>query len=234
MQDLVKAVEAMKNHSLKNSVNKIGLPRLGSGLDRLEWRVVKAAIEKTFEHSQVEILAFHLPPPTIKRSSLVIGDSQLRHAATEIRIGGVGTAVFPGIRMGEISKRLHYLKMQGERFNSIVIHAGTNNVIQAKSPWDIANDLKAVIEEGKTLFPSAYWAVSGVLHRRDVQDRFIQAVNQCTESACQEQGWRYVDPNCWIQDKDLAVDGLHLNRAGSRKLGMLLTKVANSLKNQGN
>jgi hypothetical protein len=36
----------------------------------------------------------------------------------------------------------------------------------------------------------------------------------------------FVDPNSWIDDRDFARDGLHLNGRGKRRLGQLYAKVS--------
>jgi hypothetical protein len=58
------------------------MPRIGCGLDQLEWRAVREAIEHVFLHSGVQIIVVELaatratsattaPPPTLSRSTRV-------------------------------------------------------------------------------------------------------------------------------------------------------------------
>jgi hypothetical protein len=90
--------------------------------------------------------------------------------------------------------------------------------------------MKKLVRDGKVLFPKAKWGVSGVMYRRDTDNRFIDAVNQCLKSACENDlRCRFVDPNTCMSDADLGKDGLHLNRSGSAKIGKLLSAMSISM-----
>lgn len=45
----------MKDMMVKESIEKLAMPRIGSGLDRLNWLTVKAMIERVFGDTDVEI-----------------------------------------------------------------------------------------------------------------------------------------------------------------------------------
>jgi len=38
-------------------------------------------------------------------------------------------------------------------------------------------------------------------------------------------GLTYIDPNSWVEDGDIARDGLHLNGRGKRRFGQLYARV---------
>ena len=46
--DLRKSLEAMKIHVVRRGVRSISLPRIGCGLDRLEWYIVKHILYEVF------------------------------------------------------------------------------------------------------------------------------------------------------------------------------------------
>lgn len=47
---------SMKNLIIKNNINKIAMPLIGCGLDRLEWDQVSQIIKDTFNDIDIEIL----------------------------------------------------------------------------------------------------------------------------------------------------------------------------------
>ena len=51
---------AMREHSILNNVNKISMPRIGSGLDKLDWKRVKELIEKVFKNTSM-IVTVYIP-----------------------------------------------------------------------------------------------------------------------------------------------------------------------------
>ena len=46
----------MRNHALSNNITKIAMPKIGCGLDKLNWGMVRAIIHELFEDTDIEIL----------------------------------------------------------------------------------------------------------------------------------------------------------------------------------
>ncbi|XP_037055476.1 ADP-ribose glycohydrolase OARD1 [Peromyscus leucopus] len=59
-ENLRKSLEAMKSHCLKNGVTDLSMPRIGCGLDRLQWENVSAIIEEVFEATDIKITVYTL------------------------------------------------------------------------------------------------------------------------------------------------------------------------------
>ncbi|XP_066991814.2 uncharacterized protein [Anabrus simplex] len=59
LDDLVSSVVEMKQHCVDNRVTKIAMPRIGCGLDRLEWSTVKNVLEDTFSDTDVHIIVYN-------------------------------------------------------------------------------------------------------------------------------------------------------------------------------
>ncbi|XP_042321403.1 ADP-ribose glycohydrolase OARD1 isoform X4 [Sceloporus undulatus] len=57
---LQKSLEAMKFHCVENGVTHISMPKIGCGLDRLDWRKVSAMLEEVFEGTGVYITVYTL------------------------------------------------------------------------------------------------------------------------------------------------------------------------------
>ncbi|KAF3697137.1 O-acetyl-ADP-ribose deacetylase 1 [Channa argus] len=55
------SLEDMKSHCVENGVTRMSMPRIGCGLDRLEWRVVSAILEQVFKHTRISITVYSLP-----------------------------------------------------------------------------------------------------------------------------------------------------------------------------
>ena len=56
LEDLEIALEEMKDYAIDMGVKKIAMPRIGCGLDRLEWTDVVELIEEVFGDTDLEIL----------------------------------------------------------------------------------------------------------------------------------------------------------------------------------
>lgn len=50
----------MKSHAVKNMVQKVAMPRIGCGLDGLQWNMVAPLIQDVFEDSDIEINVYYL------------------------------------------------------------------------------------------------------------------------------------------------------------------------------
>lgn len=60
LSDLRLSLIQMKNHALNHGVKMISMPRIGSGLDRLNWDQVKDTIIKVFNGSGIKIRVYYL------------------------------------------------------------------------------------------------------------------------------------------------------------------------------
>lgn len=58
---LRQSLEDMKRHCLSNGVNKVSMPRIGCGLDKLEWEQVSQILTEVFESSNISITVYSLP-----------------------------------------------------------------------------------------------------------------------------------------------------------------------------
>ncbi|XP_072336630.1 ADP-ribose glycohydrolase OARD1-like [Scyliorhinus torazame] len=61
---LQSSLEAMKRHCLNNGVTCISMPRIGCGLDKLNWSIVSARIQEVFKGTNIEITVYSLETPT--------------------------------------------------------------------------------------------------------------------------------------------------------------------------
>ena len=50
------ALEEMRDYAVQMGVTKIAMPKIGCGLDRLDWDDVSAMIQEVFEETDIEIL----------------------------------------------------------------------------------------------------------------------------------------------------------------------------------
>lgn len=57
-RDLFLSLNGMKSHMVKNNVNKLAIPRIGCGLDRLQWKKVRKLLHKVFGDVAVEIVVY--------------------------------------------------------------------------------------------------------------------------------------------------------------------------------
>ena len=60
LSDLKSSLIQMKKHALKHGVKIISMPRIGSGLDRLDWNQVKETIIDVFDKTGIKIRVFYI------------------------------------------------------------------------------------------------------------------------------------------------------------------------------
>jgi O-acetyl-ADP-ribose deacetylase (regulator of RNase III) len=58
-EDLVSSLEKMRTHCAEHKVTHLAMPRIGCGLDRLEWRDVKPKIEELFSGLDINITVYN-------------------------------------------------------------------------------------------------------------------------------------------------------------------------------
>jgi O-acetyl-ADP-ribose deacetylase (regulator of RNase III) len=58
MTDLKKSLVGMKNHAVRNGVKTISMPKIGSGLDKLNWDEVKQTIIDVFDGTGIKIRVY--------------------------------------------------------------------------------------------------------------------------------------------------------------------------------
>ena len=60
MNTLIQCLQEMKAHALKHGVKEIAMPRLGCGLDRLNWSLVKKELQRIFSGTEIRIVVCEL------------------------------------------------------------------------------------------------------------------------------------------------------------------------------
>ncbi|XP_062534331.1 ADP-ribose glycohydrolase OARD1-like isoform X1 [Armigeres subalbatus] len=61
--DLTNSLDAMRKHMVANGAKKLAIPRIGCGIDGLEWSKVKGILNSTFEQDKdVEVVVFNFVP----------------------------------------------------------------------------------------------------------------------------------------------------------------------------
>ena len=62
-ENLRHALIAMKDHANKHGVRKISMPKIGCGLDQLNWETVKNIVKSEFSGTDIQIFVFILIRP---------------------------------------------------------------------------------------------------------------------------------------------------------------------------
>ncbi|MED1125203.1 macro domain-containing protein [Bacillus atrophaeus] len=55
LDDVVTVLEVMRDDALERGIRKIAMPRIASGLDRLDWNDVRAKVIEVFDQTEIEI-----------------------------------------------------------------------------------------------------------------------------------------------------------------------------------
>ncbi|KAL3064617.1 hypothetical protein OYC64_000792 [Pagothenia borchgrevinki] len=58
---LARSLENMRSHCESNSVTRISMPRIGCGLDKLQWKKVAEILEQIFKPTNISITVYSLP-----------------------------------------------------------------------------------------------------------------------------------------------------------------------------
>ena len=86
-------------------------------------------------------------------------------------------------------------------------------------------EVYSLVNTAKGKFPQSKIVLSEVLRRTDVARRRIGTLNDRYDWITKSVGVTFVDPNSWLEDWDLATDGLRINRRGARRLSQLYSRV---------
>jgi lysophospholipase L1-like esterase len=108
--------------------------------------------------------------------------------------------------------------------DTVIIHVGAND-LKTKNLYFVMGDVYELVSAAKKL-PNCRLVLSGVLRHRDVSWRRFGALNHRFDWIAHALGLTFVDPNSWVEDGDLAGDGLHLNGRGKSRLGQLYARVS--------
>lgn len=54
------SIRALKQELIKLKISKIAMPKIGCGLDKLNWPIVREIIKKVFEDTEIEIIIYYL------------------------------------------------------------------------------------------------------------------------------------------------------------------------------
>ena len=60
LESLTEAIKVMKNQAVLLDIHKIAMPKIGCGLDRLNWCQVREVIKEIFKDTDIEILVCSL------------------------------------------------------------------------------------------------------------------------------------------------------------------------------
>ncbi|XP_031701255.1 ADP-ribose glycohydrolase OARD1 [Anarrhichthys ocellatus] len=70
---LTQSLEDMKSHCVVNGVTRISMPRIGCGMDGLQWSEVSEILEQVFKRTNISVTVYSLPEKeetTVKRENM--------------------------------------------------------------------------------------------------------------------------------------------------------------------
>jgi hypothetical protein len=109
--------------------------------------------------------------------------------------------------------------------DTVTIQVGTNHLRRTVSLDYMMGNVHAHLNKAKATFPQSRLVLSGVLRRRDVSWRRIEAVNDRYDWIAKIMGVASVHPKSWIEDWDSGRDGLHMHRRAARQLSHVYSRV---------
>lgn len=60
--DVLQSIVKMEKHMKKNNIKKLAIPKIGCGLDKLDWKNVYEIIQRVFSKDDVEIVLYEHKP----------------------------------------------------------------------------------------------------------------------------------------------------------------------------
>jgi lysophospholipase L1-like esterase len=139
---------------------------------------------------------------------------------------GVRNLGFGWDKIENVLWRIHHDELDGYAANHVVVMIGTNNLTTCNDQ-EITEGLKVLVEAVKVRQPQAKILLSGILPRRDMEQRVV-LLNKRIAALSEQSKVRYIDPGKVLLnskgriDESLFGDGLHPNEAGYEKLGAQL------------
>ena len=130
----------------------------------------------------------------------------------------------PGGRLDDITAACDEATSQADTNTLLVIHAGTNDVMNTRSE-ELLERYRKLIRRYKCKTNKII--ISGILPRRSAPTAFFNrafSTNNRLKSSCKDEGIDFI--NCWddFYNKSFLFkdDGLHLNPVGAARFGSLL------------
>lgn len=170
-----------------------------------------------------ELLTTHKQEMNMQPRVIILGDSMVRNVGRCVEESVV--YCYPGIRVKQLTQQVDEIN---ENPDVVMVHVGTNDIHSSPTPSHIMEDMRKLVTKARNKFEGAKVVISGLIHRHDVDFKYISAVNSCLEWICKEMDMLFVDGNVWIKESDISGDGLHFNRKGTLQFGKLLNRVAHS------
>ena len=156
-----------------------------------------------------------------KKKVLVIGDSMVKHINKHKieRAAGCESVVhsYNGARVGQISAKIKENWSEGQEYDTVVLHVGTNDLVYDDAE-KVATEMDGLIEDLKR--HTGKIAVSSVIKRYDgrVAASNITQFNKIVKDLCTQHNIIFID-NDHIDRSLLNGSNLHLNHMGDRVLG---------------
>lgn len=139
---------------------------------------------------------------------------------------GVGNFAFGWDKIENVLWRVYHDELDGFDAKQVLLMIGTNN-LSDNSDHEIVDGLTRLVEAIQFRQPKAIILLSGILPRRDLENRIL-ALNSRIEKLAKAEKVRYINPGVALLngrqkiDESLFSDGLHPNERGYRKLGVQL------------
>jgi hypothetical protein len=173
---------------------------------------------------------------TSSSKMILIRDSTCKYAKEQNSWAGEEAVIFPGIGIGQLKNS--FCKLDVTKFPNIEVvflHVGTNNVKSSWGPYYLGSEMRMLIKEVKTKFPTTKIVVGGILLREDVNDNIIYEANDAIRDACEAEAVIYANAGPWVGKVGLSGDGINLNRGGQFQIMSHYQEIGkNLIRRKGN
>ncbi|XP_028407847.1 rho-associated protein kinase 2-like [Dendronephthya gigantea] len=223
----VKSSSKDTSESVFESKNRYEVLSISDQEDDANDSVSKVSLDKTLEtgHRNENTNTTYKGTKS-KRNILLIGDSMIKDINPH-KISKSSVRKRAGKRAEEIANEFQKAHVHSSP-TDVIIHAGTNNLIQNSSK-ECCDNIKHLSSTVQNKFKDARIAISGLISRGDIDVATkIHETNKLLYNLCKKKGYTFI-ANKNIDESCLNGSKLHLNTKGSALLAVHFIKFLRRL-----
>jgi hypothetical protein len=110
-----------------------------------------------------------------------------------------------GIRVEQLNKAIEKRDLGNPE--TVIIHVGTNDLRAMRNLDFVTGEVYVLVATAKSKCLNCRLVLSGVLRNRNVSWQHIRALNDTFDWIANALGITFVDPNSWLEERDLVEMG---------------------------
>lgn len=194
LADLVLCLIELKKKCIEDEVRELAMPRIGAGLDRLDWEVVKKEVNKVFIDSDIKVTAYKRPT----EMAVVLADNSLGEVWEAVQ----GAVVLVDDCRCSTLKTMMQLVQDApltEYTQDVVIYLGACMASDAmdRGQEEVKCDLVNIIRAAKSKLKGRRrrrMKVVGAVPHSAIHRDVVRNVNKIIYDVCKAEGVKFRNP----------------------------------------